>query len=235
MVLTYFYLHNLPLSHTNLSELFFEHHRRPTSRVKARTSRQGLPVDDDDEDREAHDSPILSHAVITVAVGPANLTTGSSATDEPWNSVTRAHISDGTDGGRSTEINFIKGRKPKAERARLITPVNHQSWRNDERSSNQHSTLDLPSDISVAADESDGIEAKYILPFLRQLQAATPNGDQQLGKIRLLQRQEVWTCGQNSYGELGHNDTGTRKVHCLVEAFEDKEVVDVAAGKFGLV
>jgi Regulator of chromosome condensation (RCC1) repeat len=41
---------------------------------------------------------------------------------------------------------------------------------------------------------------------------------------------EVWTCGQNSYGELGFGDAGSRTEPGLVRALCGKDVVDVAAG-----
>jgi Regulator of chromosome condensation (RCC1) repeat len=41
---------------------------------------------------------------------------------------------------------------------------------------------------------------------------------------------EVWTCGQNSYGELGFGDAGSRTEPGLVKALQGKDVVDVAAG-----
>ncbi|KAG7384717.1 putative ATP-dependent RNA helicase ddx49 [Phytophthora pseudosyringae] len=41
---------------------------------------------------------------------------------------------------------------------------------------------------------------------------------------------EVWTCGQNSYGELGHGDTASRKSFERVEALQQKDVVQVGAG-----
>ena len=42
---------------------------------------------------------------------------------------------------------------------------------------------------------------------------------------------EVWTCGQNSYGELAHLDTVTRKTHSFVECLKDKDIIHVAAGE----
>ncbi|GAB9472899.1 unnamed protein product [Globisporangium polare] len=41
---------------------------------------------------------------------------------------------------------------------------------------------------------------------------------------------EVWSCGQNSYGELGHGDTITRKSFDRIEALQRKDVVQVSAG-----
>ena len=41
---------------------------------------------------------------------------------------------------------------------------------------------------------------------------------------------EVWTCGQNSYGELAQGDTTARKVPVRVESLVGKDVVAVAAG-----
>lgn len=41
---------------------------------------------------------------------------------------------------------------------------------------------------------------------------------------------EVWSCGQNSYGELGHGDTITRKSFDRIEALQRKDVMQVSAG-----
>ena len=40
----------------------------------------------------------------------------------------------------------------------------------------------------------------------------------------------VWTCGQNSYGELGHGDQGQRKVFTRAHFLEGKCVVSIGAG-----
>jgi hypothetical protein len=70
-----------------------------------------------------------------------------------------------------------------------------------------------------------------ILPFLRQLTASDMNGGASSdleGPIG--QQREVWTCGQNSYGELAHGDTSSRKVHTLTEFCQNKEVIFACAG-----
>lgn len=41
---------------------------------------------------------------------------------------------------------------------------------------------------------------------------------------------EVWTCGQNSYGELALGDTTTRKAFTQVKMLQGKEIVQVRAG-----
>ncbi|KAJ0408548.1 hypothetical protein ATCC90586_009266 [Pythium insidiosum] len=46
----------------------------------------------------------------------------------------------------------------------------------------------------------------------------------------MLDEREVWSCGQNSYGELGHGDTTTRKSFERVEALQRKEIIQVCAG-----
>jgi len=70
--------------------------------------------------------------------------------------------------------------------------------------------------------------------FLQQLAGAMPvnpsacTGDATVrGSIHF---QEVWTCGQNSYGELAHGDTTTRKEHTCVDILQGKDIIDVAAG-----
>lgn len=201
--------------------------------MKARTSRQGLPVDDDDEEDEVQESPLLAHPTIAMTVGPADHSCGDIVSD-PWETIARVNKTAKLENSKPTESHSIKGRKSKGERVKFATPVDRQPWQKSERSSNQTNVLSPASVLDFANDELDGVESRYILPFLRQLRAATPNGDPRLGKACSLHHREVWTCGQNSYGELGHSDTGTRKVHCLVKMFEGKEVVDIAAGEFGV-
>ncbi|KAL3661370.1 hypothetical protein V7S43_013573 [Phytophthora oleae] len=41
---------------------------------------------------------------------------------------------------------------------------------------------------------------------------------------------EVWSCGQNSYGELGHGDTASRKSFERVQSLQHKEIVQIGAG-----
>jgi hypothetical protein len=68
------------------------------------------------------------------------------------------------------------------------------------------------------------LRSPCVIRALRQLEDAkgTPRqGDD---------KSEVWTCGQNSYGELGHNDASPRKVFTVVEALIGKDVRGIAAG-----
>ena len=212
--------------------------RRPISRVKARTSRQGLPVDDEeDADDEGLNMMALAQPAVAVAVGPAEATRIGNSTPDPWKSkgVTRPHPSSESDfvGVKHREPHPVKVRKGKVERERvkLTTPVEHEPWTKVERTSNQDCILEsTPISTESSGCETDGIKAGCILPFLRQLHTTTPNGDSCSRRCSPVCEREVWTCGQNSYGELGHGDTGTRKVHCLVETFKGKEVLDIAAG-----
>ncbi|KAL4115725.1 hypothetical protein PRIC2_012731 [Phytophthora ramorum] len=41
---------------------------------------------------------------------------------------------------------------------------------------------------------------------------------------------EAWSCGQNSYGELGHGDTASRKSFERIESLQQKEIVQIGAG-----
>lgn len=41
---------------------------------------------------------------------------------------------------------------------------------------------------------------------------------------------EVWSCGQNSYGELGHGDTTTRNTFERIESLQRKDVIQISAG-----
>lgn len=206
-------------------------HRRPTSRTKARTSRQGLPIDDDDgDDQRLIDAMVLARPALAVVVGPAVPVTGGDVVGDPWKNVT---LGQGECGG-PLDTHPAKARKGKGERVKLTPPIAREPepWKRVEHTSNEHNSAPGPSPaVGLGNDDTDGVEANDILPLLRQLHAATPNGDLGSGKAGPVHEQEVWTCGQNSYGELGHSDTGTRKVHCLVKTFADREVVDVAAGE----
>lgn len=211
--------------------------RRPISRVKARTSRQGLPVDDEDDVDEELNMMVPAQPAVVVAVGPAEATRSGSGAPDPWKSkgVTRPRPAgeNDVDGVQQLESYPAKVRKGKAERERLKvpSPVDREPRTKVERTSNQDCGVETPSFSSNCSSfEKHGIKAGCILPFLRQLHATTLNGDPCSRRCSPAYERDVWTCGQNSYGELGHSDTGTRKVHCLVEAFKGKEVVDIAAG-----
>lgn len=210
-------------------------HRRSTSRTKGRTSRQGLPIDDDDgDDQGLVDATVLARPALAVVVGPAVPVTGGDVVGDPWKSVTLGHSPGQGEGGEPLDTHPAKARKGKGERVKLAPPITlePEPWKRVEHTSNEHNSAPDPSPaVAFVNDDTDGVEAKDILPLLRQLHAATPNGDLGSGKAGPVHEQEVWTCGQNSYGELGHSDTGTRKIHCLVKTLADREVVDVAAGE----
>lgn len=217
----------------------FAIHRRPTSRTKARTSRQGLPIDDDDgDDQILIDATVLAHPVFDVVVGPAVPVTGGDVGGDPWKGVTLGHSSSQGEGGEQLDTHPVKARKSKGERVKLTPPValEPEPWKRVDHTGNEFNSAPDPSPAKCyVSDDTDGVAANDILPLLRQLHAAKPNGNLGSGKADSSHEQEVWTCGQNSYGELGHSDTGTRKVHCLVKTFADKEVVDVAAGEKSLI
>lgn len=193
--------------------------------------------DEDDADEEGHDLMLVAHPAVTVAVDPAEPTRSGIEANGPWKSksVSRPHPSGekDVDGNKTLESHLVKGRKRKGERerAKITPPLDREPWVIAEHTSNQDSNLETPSIVTgFVGSEVDSIKADCILPLLRQLQATTSNGDSCLTGCNPTHEREVWTCGQNSYGELGHSDTGTRKVHCLVKPFEGKDVVDIAAG-----
>lgn len=206
--------------------------RRPTPRMKARTYRQGLPVDDDgDEDEhDVHEPILLAKPGVARAVSPTDPTASASVEDQ-WNSKRHVEPSGGGDSSKTFDLHTVKGRKIKRERMRSTPPMDRQTWQKTERAGKQHSGMEPRLGVRHVDDEAGGVEACCILPLLRQLHAATPKGSSRSTKTRPVHKRELWTCGQNSYGELGHNDTGTRQVFCLVKACEGKEVIDVAAGE----
>lgn len=192
--------------------------------------------DEDDVDEELN-MMVPTQPAVAVAVGLAEATRSGSGAPDLWKSkgVTRPHPSgdNDVDGVKQLESHPAKVRKGKVERERpkFSSPVDREPWAKVERTSNQDCVVETPSIFTDCSSfETYGIKAECILPFLRQLHATTLNGDPCSRRCSPACEREVWTCGQNSYGELGHGDTGTRKVHCLVETFIGKEVVDIAAG-----
>lgn len=201
--------------------------RRPTPRMKARTYRQGLPVDDDGD---VHEPVLLAQPVVARAVGPTDPTASADVEDQ-WDSKRHVEHSGAWDSSKTFDLHTVKGRKIKRERMRSTPQIDQQPWQKTERAGKQHGAMESQLGVRHVDDEAGGVDACCILPLLRQLHAATPKGSSMSTETRHAHPRELWTCGQNSYGELGHNDTGTRKVFCLVKACEGKEVIDVAAGE----
>ncbi|CAM9751893.1 unnamed protein product [Scytosiphon promiscuus] len=176
---------------------------------------------------------LVEEPAIAVAVDRDEATTGGHRSNDLRESIgtIRAQLSGESDGDGASPlgINSLKARKRKGERVKFAPSADNAPWTKIERPSMQHGALKPTSDTATEA-KVDGIEAGCILPLLRQLHSATSEGDPDSVKGSLNQEREVWTCGQNSYGELGHSDTRTRKVHCFVKPFQGKEIVDIAAG-----
>lgn len=204
--------------------------RLPSSRVRARTSRQGLPVDHDEDDQELHVTPHLAYPAVAVALCPVDDTQDVAA----WKGISRGYVAGGGDGDRPEEYHPRKARRSKGERVKYVSPVesDRQPWEKIDRTSKPYNGDQMPSVQDRMDDKADGVQCRDILPFLAQLHAATPNKDPRSENASQAHQREVWTCGQNSYGELGHSDTITRKVHSVVRMLEDREVTDVAAGSF---
>jgi hypothetical protein len=49
-------------------------------------------------------------------------------------------------------------------------------------------------------------------------------------KSLIASKSYVWSCGQNSYGELGHGDVNQRKVFTKISCLEGKGIISVGAG-----
>lgn len=205
------------------------------SHAKARKFRQGLPVDGDDE-QEAYDSPLLAASgIVAMEINPADPTTGcAAAVGDPWhNKQAQPCIPGACEGGKSSESHAAKRKKFKGERIKPPLTSDPEPWQTVERTNSNQATPSKPRAVVHAAlgIATKGIESRYILPFLRHLQDAKPNRCSPSDKVRNpVHQREVWTCGQNSYGELGHSDTGTRKTHCLLRTLEGIEIIDIAAG-----
>lgn len=210
--------------------------RRPISHAKARRFRQGLPVGDDDENGVC-DSPLLTASgVVAKEINPADPTIGCDAVDDLWDKKqAKSCILGACEGGKTFESHAVKRKTFKGERIKPALSSDPESWQVIERTASNQVTPSQPR-IVVHANlgmATKGIESRYILPFLRHLQDAKPDGCLPLDKVRNpIHQREVWTCGQNSYGELGHSDTGTRKTFCVLRALEGIEIVDVAAGSY---
>jgi hypothetical protein len=70
------------------------------------------------------------------------------------------------------------------------------------KSNSQSHSIDIPSPV---ASESDSIAASKLKTY-------------------------VWSCGQNTYGELGHGDVVFRKSFAKISSMDSKQVVSVGAG-----
>ncbi|KDO31550.1 hypothetical protein SPRG_03479 [Saprolegnia parasitica CBS 223.65] len=76
--------------------------------------------------------------------------------------------------------------------------------------------------------KADSLDIEAIVSVLR---AATPRELTDAGvAIDDEDEREVWSCGQNSYGELSHGDTNPRRAFERVEALQGKGIVQVCAG-----
>lgn len=73
--------------------------------------------------------------------------------------------------------------------------------------------------LSAFASAAGRIPAKSLAP-----KASTLVQDNSKGGTK------VWSCGQNSYGELGLGDINTRKSFAKVSALDDKGIVSIGAG-----
>lgn len=77
----------------------------------------------------------------------------------------------------------------------------------------------------VEANEGSGLDVpkpklSSILPSSLSLEAVS----------KPQQKSSVWSCGQNSYGELGLNDVNTRKNFCRISGLDNKNIVSIGAG-----
>lgn len=94
--------------------------------------------------------------------------------------------------------------------------------------------------LVIGIPKRRGLPASKVLPFLQQLAKADINGayNPSASGVETLvdgQPREVWTCGQNSYGELAHGDTSSRKLHMIAEACQGRDIIGVAAGELMLM
>lgn len=214
--------------------------RPPTSRVKTRTSRQGLPLDDyrngtspdDENSNEETESSLIVTSPVTVEVGPPDPATGANVLTNMWRSKTAPQKLVVRGGSKPLEAVSMKAKKRKGERTKSSPTADHEPWQSFEGNIKDSSSTEERTRSGSEGDERQYIEAHCILPFLRQLQRAQPERFWSPKSLNPAYQREVWTCGQNSYGELGHNDTGTRKNLCLVKMFKGKDVTDIAAGQF---
>lgn len=132
----------------------------------------------------------------------------------------------------SMGVPIVQWDKPKGERVKLL-PTTSQNQRHPLQRKDKPARKDAQS-VRPSEEHMDwrqSVGAACILPLLRHLHAANPARSSTLDTVTSREQRQVWTCGQNSYGELGHDDTGTRKSYCLLRAFNGEEVIDVAAGE----
>lgn len=81
-----------------------------------------------------------------------------------------------------------------------------------------------------AKSELTVVKSGCVWALLRQLQLAElPLSSRE--QIENKHMREVWSCGQNSYGELAHGDTITRTVYTKIKDLSGRHICQVSAGK----
>ncbi|CAM9202377.1 unnamed protein product [Discosporangium mesarthrocarpum] len=215
--------------------------RRPQSRVKGKSIlHEGVPIDVEGGSWEALECTLLNAPA--VEEDPADQIVVTDKGLQAWKKGQGSIPNE--DFVMSEQPNLGKGRKgskewqlktpmPKGKPPRTSCPGSRSCGGSGAGHRSRPPSASEP--VQEAEPQSVGpfpqsLEPVEILPLLRQLHNAQAGGDMGPGGKSTYQHREVWTCGQNSYGELAHSDTVTRKDHCMVKVLEGKEVVDVAAG-----
>lgn len=151
---------------------------------------------------------------------------------------------------KERQLPLTKGRKWTAESDKPswpldlpdpLDPLEQEPWHSSQHNTRQNTNgSELLSSSGRKVHMRQSVRARCILPLLWQLEDAEGEGARSSNRLQpglhisnYARQQEMWTCGQNSYGELGHSDTGTRKNFCLVKTLGEKDVLDIAAGQFG--
>lgn len=115
-----------------------------------------------------------------------------------------------------------------------VRPCSNNNFPEDETASNGMDCTPSEDDFSMSIspktfNPAQDIEFPNFNEQLLQLDNM-PEPKLIFNNIHFLNGYELWTCGQNTYGELGHGDTVTRKMVVKVSTLKNKEIIEVAAG-----
>ncbi|KAF0720806.1 Aste57867_1 [Aphanomyces stellatus] len=113
-------------------------------------------------------------------------------------------------------------------------PVHPIPLKKNNTDSPKHNTAVQDMKTSVAArpvaTRFQTIDICPVLSVLSAIKAQEASAIKDMPALDDDEEREVWSCGQNSYGELSHGDTNSRKSFDRVEALQGKTIVQVCAG-----
>ncbi|EQC37076.1 hypothetical protein SDRG_05303 [Saprolegnia diclina VS20] len=130
----------------------------------------------------------------------------------------------------SDEIVMTAQLKKKAKSISPVHPISGPTSSSPSPKKNNVRDKPLKADTSLAPRPSR-FQSLEIEPIVSVLRAATPRESADAGvAVDDEDEREVWSCGQNSYGELSHGDTNPRRAFERIETLQGKGIVQVCAG-----